>query len=191
MALLLNHPDALRAAQAEIDDKVGHSRLVEEADLPELPYLNSVIHETLRLCPTAPLLLPHESSSETAVGGQAVHAGTILLINVWAVHRDPEAWPAPEEFRPTRFHGGGVEGEKERFRFLPFGSGRRVCPGSGLAMRVVGLALAVLIQGFEWARVGEDLVDLREGPGLTMPMAHPLEARYKPREEMVPLLSQL
>ncbi|KAG6471379.1 cytochrome P450 81Q32-like [Zingiber officinale] len=192
MSLLLSHPHVLEKAATELDAKVGHSRLVSEDDLPNLPYLNCIINETQRLYPAGPLLVPHESSQDCTVAGFDVPAGTMLLVNAWAIHRDAAVWDEPEKFKPERFMEGGAAAATEGYKFLPFGMGRRRCPGEGLAMRVVGLTLATFIQCFEWQKVSpEEELDMAEGPGLTMPKAKPLEAMYKPRRSMVPLLSQL
>ncbi|XP_058080870.1 cytochrome P450 81Q32-like [Magnolia sinica] len=188
MSLLLNHPDVLEKAKAELDLQVG-PRLLDESDLAKLPYLDCIINETLRLYPVAPLLLPHESSEESIVGGFNVPYGTMLLVNAWAIHRDPKLWVDPIDFKPERFQG--PEGAKEALKLIPFGHGRRACPGAGLAVRIVGLALGTLIQCFEWERVGEEKVDMTEGIGLTMPKAQPLKAAYKPSHSMLNVLSQL
>ncbi|URE45597.1 cytochrome P450 [Musa troglodytarum] len=143
MCLLLIHPEVLHAARAELDAKIGQGRMAEE-DIPNLPFLNFIINETLRLYPAVPLLMPHESSQDCTVGGYDVPHGTMLLANAWAIHRDPNTWDKPQEFKPERFQ---CEGGKEEagLRMLPFGSGRRKCPGESLAMRVIGLALVTLI----------------------------------------------
>ena len=187
MALLLNHPEALKKAKAEIDTQVGHARLVTDHDLHDLHYFQNVIKETLRLFPAGPLLLPHESSKQCIVHGYSVPCGTILLVNAYAIQRDPQLWTNPSEFRPERFD----KGEGEGYKYIPFGSGRRRCPGEGLAMRTMGLTLGSLIQCFEWKRIGEKKVDMTEGLGLTMPKAKPLEALYKPYGNMVDVLSQI
>ncbi|XP_020182784.1 cytochrome P450 81Q32 [Aegilops tauschii subsp. strangulata] len=187
MAELLNHPDAMAKARAELDEVVGMGRLLEEADLPSLPYLQCIITETLRLHPIAPLLAPHESSAACSVAGYDIPAGTMLLVNVHTMHRDALVWEEPTRFSPERFEGARGEGKW----MLPFGMGRRGCPGEALGMNMVGLALGTLVQCFEWRRVGEEEVDMAEGPGLTMPMAVPLEALYWPRAEMTPVLRAL
>ena len=193
MALLLNHPAALKKAQAEIDAHVGEPgrRLLDKTDLPHLPYLHCIISETLRLCPAAPLLLPHEAAADCELHGYDVAAGTIVLVNAYAIHRDPAAWgPAPEEFRPERFEhgGGGAAGDK---LMLPFGMGRRKCPGESLAMRTMGMVLGTLIQCFDWSRVGDAEVDMAASSGTIMFKAVPLEALCKPRATMIPLLQKI
>lgn len=180
MLNLINHPKVLKKAREEIDEKVGPKRLIEESDVPKLEYLQSIISETLRLHPAAPLLVPHFSSEDITVGGFSVPGGTTVLVNAWSIHRDPGLWgDDAEEFRPERFEAVPA-GELGR-KLMPFGQGRRACPGAGLAQRVVGLALGSMIQCFDWDRVGEPLVDTSEGRGLTMPKAVPLEALCKPR----------
>ncbi|KAL6894027.1 hypothetical protein ACP4OV_008125 [Aristida adscensionis] len=186
MSLLLNHPEALRKAQAEIDAAVGTSRLLTGDDVPGLGYLHCVISETLRLYPAAPLLLAHQSSADCTVGGYDVPRGTMLLVNAHAIHRDPAAWEAPGDFRPERFDGG--DGGR---LLMPFGMGRRKCPGETLALRTVGLVLGTLVQCFEWERVGGGDVDMTESGGLTMPKAVPLEAVCKPRAAMREVLERL
>ncbi|KAK2976100.1 hypothetical protein RJ640_009532 [Escallonia rubra] len=106
LSLLLNHPKVLEKARAELDSYVGQDRLVDEPDLPELHYLQSIVNETLRLFPAAPLLVPHESSDDSTVGGFDVPRGTMLLVNAWAMHRDPAVWDDPTTFKPERFEGG-------------------------------------------------------------------------------------
>ncbi|KAH6800414.1 hypothetical protein C2S52_000878 [Perilla frutescens var. hirtella] len=190
MSLLLNNPEALIKARAEIDHQIGHSRLVDESDLPQLPYLHGIIKETFRVCPVGPMLVPHESSSDCTVGGYRVPRGTMLLVNLWAMQSDPKLWDEPMKFKPERFID--FEGKKEgAFLLMPFGYGRRRCPGESLAIRVVGLALASLIQCFEWARVGQEMVDMVGAPGLTMPKAQPLMAKCRPRLAAGKLISQL
>ncbi|BFG35875.1 hypothetical protein CerSpe_221490 [Prunus speciosa] len=174
---LLNNPHVLKKAKAELDAQLGQENLVDEPDLSKLPYLQSIISETLRLCPAAPLLVPHLSSEDCIIGGFDVPRDTMVLINAWALHRDPEVWDDPESFMPERFESG----DNFSHKLLPFGLGRRACPGVGLAQRVVGLTLGSLIQCFEWERVSEKEIDMTEDKGLTMPKAVPLEAMCKPR----------
>ncbi|XP_023738990.1 cytochrome P450 81Q32 [Lactuca sativa] len=176
LSLLVNHPHVIKKAQKEIDSLVGKDCLVKESDMSKLPYIRCIVNETLRMYPPLPLLVPHESSEDCVVGGYDIPRGTMLLINQWAMHHDPKLWSDPERFYPERF-----EGTKDGYSFMPFGSGRRSCPGEGLAMRMVGLALGLLIQCFDWERISEEMVDMREGPGLTMPKAQPLVVNCRPR----------
>ncbi|XP_010437239.1 PREDICTED: cytochrome P450 81D11-like [Camelina sativa] len=176
MSNLLNHPEILEKVRAEINDKIGSDRLIEESDIVNLPYLQNTVSETLRLYPAVPLLLPHLSSDECKVAGYDMPRDTILLTNAWAMHRDPGLWEEPERFKPERF-----EKEGEAQKLIPFGMGRRACPGAELGKRLVTLALGSLIQCFEWERVGEELLDMTEAEGITMPKAIPLRAMCKTR----------
>ncbi|CAH2076252.1 unnamed protein product [Thlaspi arvense] len=173
---LLNHQEILKKAIIEINDQIGLDRLIDEPDIVNLPYLQNVMLETLRLYPPAPLLLPHLSSEDCEVGGYHMPRGTMLLMNVWAMHRDPELWEEAERFKPERF-----EKEGEAQKLMSFGLGRRACPGAGLAHRLMGLALGSLVQCFEWERVGDERIDMREGKGVTMPKKEPLRALCKSR----------
>ncbi|KAJ9560142.1 hypothetical protein OSB04_005302 [Centaurea solstitialis] len=187
MSVLLNHPEVLKRARAEIDEHIGHERLVEETDFPNLPYMQCIVQETLRLFPIAPMLVPHESSEDCTIGGFNVSRGTMVLVNAWAIHRDPELWDEPLSFKPERFE----KMENMGYKYIPFGTGRRNCPAMGLANRVVTSTLASLIQCFEWERVGEEMVELLEGKGISMPKIKPLEAMCKARQGMSHVLKEL
>lgn len=186
MSLLLNHPHLIKKAQVEIDRVVGKNRMVDESDVANLPYLRCIINETLRLYPANPLLVPHESSKDCVIGGYNISRGTMLIVNQWAIHHDPKLWIDPERFNPERFEG--LEGSREGFKFLPFGYGRRSCPGEGLAVRMLGMTLGSIIQCFDWERISHELVDMTEGPGIVMPKAVPLVAKCRPRLEMMSLM---
>ncbi|CAL4905584.1 unnamed protein product [Urochloa decumbens] len=188
MALLLTHPEAMQKVRTEIDANVGTGELVEESDITNLPYLQCVVKETLRLCPVAPVIPAHEAMEDCTVGGFDVRRGTMVLVNVWAIHRDPKLWDAPEEFKPERFMDAGVV-TAVTAPVLPFGLGRRRCPGEGLAMRLVSLTLAALVQCFEWDVCEGGAVDMEEGVGLTMPMATPLSAVCRPRKFVKAMLA--
>ncbi|CAA2974435.1 cytochrome P450 93A3-like [Olea europaea subsp. europaea] len=179
LAELINHPNILRKAQHEINSVVGKKRLVEESDISNLPYLQAIVKETLRLHPTGPLIV-RESSDDCNVAGYHIPAKTRLFVNVWAIGRDPEHWENPLEFRPERFlnEDGNLKAQLDvrgqHYHLLPFGSGRRGCPGTSLALLVVQTTLAAMIQCFEWKVEGNGTVNMEEGPGLTLPKAHPL-----------------
>ncbi|OAY33699.1 cytochrome P450 81Q32 [Manihot esculenta] len=180
MSNLLNNQQALMKARDEIDTQVGSECLLDEPHVSKLPYLQNIFKETLRLYPAAPLLGAHEASDDCTIGGYDVPRGTIVLVNAWAMHRDPTLWDDPLKFKPERFDNGGGEGFNT-YKFTPFGTGRRACPGAGLAQRIVCLALGTLIQCFEWKRVTDEEIDMTEGRGLTMPKLEPLEAMCKAR----------
>nr|CAB3493147.1 unnamed protein product [Digitaria exilis] len=191
MSLLLNHPEVIKKAQSEIDTIVGNSRLLDADDLPRLGYLQGILNETLRLYPSFPLLVPHESTADCTVGGHHIPSGTMLLVNAYAIHRDPTVWEDPTAFRPERFVDGSAEGRL----LIPFGMGRRRCPGETLALRTLGLVLGTLIQcfdAFDWDTVGDAAgVDMTEGSGLTLPRVVPLEAMCKPRQVMLDVIRKL
>ncbi|XP_024031106.1 cytochrome P450 93A3 [Morus notabilis] len=181
LAELMNHPNIMAKAREEIDSVVGKTRLVEESDIVNLPYIQAIVTETLRLHPAAPLL-PRESSEKCTINGYEIPAKTQLYVNLWAIGRDPKHWEDPLEFNPERFlsEEGTLKNQLDvrgqNFHLLPFGSGRRVCPGASLALRFVTTSLAAMIQCFEWKVDGKDgpVIDMQEGPGLTLPRAHPL-----------------
>ncbi|KDO57269.1 hypothetical protein CISIN_1g045055mg, partial [Citrus sinensis] len=135
MGELLNRPEAFNKLREEINAVVGPNRLVKESDVQNLPYLRAVIRETLRLHPSAPLII-RECAEDCMVNGSLVKAKTRVLVNVYAIMRDPELWANPDEFMPERFleRSGEKIGEHQmefkgqNFRYLPFGSGRRGCP---------------------------------------------------------------
>ncbi|KAJ0795324.1 putative cytochrome P450 [Helianthus annuus] len=189
MSLLLNNPSVLKKAHAEIDNYVGQDRRLEESDIPKLPYLGCIIKETMRMFPAGPIL-PHESAEDCIIGGYHVPKGTMLLVNVWGIQNDPKIWDDPKTFRPERFEG--LEGFRDGFKLMPFGFGRRSCPGEGMSMRLVGLVLGSLIQCFEWERTSENEVDMNEGTErLTLKKDINLVAVCSPRLSMLNLLSQL
>ncbi|KAL8252258.1 hypothetical protein R6Q59_035951 [Mikania micrantha] len=189
MSLLLNNPRVLKKAYAEIQKYVGHDRHVEESDLSNLPYLGCIIKETMRMYPAGPML-PHESMENCTVGGYHVPKGTMLLVNVWGIQNDPNIWGDPKTFRPERFEG--LEGYRDGFKLMPFGFGRRSCPGEGMSMRLVGLGLGSLIQCFEWDRTTTSEVDMSEGKeGISMPKAINLVAICRPCPTMLNLLTHL
>jgi cytochrome P450 len=157
MSELLRKPDVLAKATEELDRVVGGDRLVTEGDMPSLPYLDAVVKETMRLHPVVPLLIPRVSREDTSVAGYDIPKGTRVLVNVWAIGRDPAVWKdaAADEFRPERFlvgsePGVSVDVKGQHLQLLPFGSGRRMCPAQGLGLRMVQLVLANLLHGFTW-----------------------------------------
>ncbi|KAE8697917.1 hypothetical protein F3Y22_tig00110607pilonHSYRG00051 [Hibiscus syriacus] len=129
-----------------------------------------------------PVLVPHYSSQDCMVCGYDVSKGTLLIVNAWAIQNDPSLWDEPTKLRLERF-----EEEKEGSKFLPFGLGRRACPGATMGLRSILLALGTAIQCFEWENVGSDTVDMRPGTGPTLSKAMPLEALCSPRPDLIKL----
>ncbi|PPE00077.1 hypothetical protein GOBAR_DD02867 [Gossypium barbadense] len=185
MSHLLNNLNTMQKSKSELDFHIGYGRLLDETDLPRLRYLQNIISETLRLNPAVPLLVPHVSSDRCNLLGYNIPKGTMLLVNAWAIHRDPKVWDEATCFKPERFENGRADG----YKMMPFGLGRRACPGMDLGQRVVGLALGSLIQCFEWKRVSSKKIDMAEGKGLNLPKAKPLEAFCKARNTAKELLS--
>ncbi|XP_008813456.2 cytochrome P450 93G1-like [Phoenix dactylifera] len=180
LAELINHPEALEKVREEIDRVVGKDRLVGETDLPKLPYLQAAMKETMRLHPAAPVA-HRQTTKDIHVGGYDIPADTVLMVNLWAIGRDPSYWEDPLEFRPERFmsDAAAVDVRGQHFQLLPFGSGRRGCPGMVLAMQVVSVTVAAMVQSFEWEvvggeAVGEGRVDMEEKEGLVAARQHPL-----------------
>ncbi|GKB63427.1 cytochrome P450 81E8-like protein [Tanacetum coccineum] len=182
MSLLLNHPNAMKKIKNEIDTHVGTHRLLQEDDLDKLSYLHNVINESLRLYPTLPMLLPREASQDTKIGGYFVPSGTMLMVNAWAIQRDPVLWDKPDDFMPERFEGKS----DDKYKMLAFGVGRRGCPGTSLGYRVLGLTLGTLIQAFEWEKIEDEMVDMNAFYGMSMAKLTPLQALCKPRPNMIP-----
>ncbi|KAL0726186.1 hypothetical protein Bca4012_022279 [Brassica carinata] len=185
MTNLLKHPDVLEKARSEIDEKIGEDRLIDEPDITVLPYLQDVVSETFRLFPVAPLLVPRTPTEDMKIGGYDVPRDTIVIVNAWAIHRDPELWDDPDRFNPERFNGCGSE--LYAYKLLPFGNGRRICPGAGLGRRIVTLALGSLIQCFDWETLKGEEINMTESAGLGMRKLDPLRAMCRPRPIMAKL----
>ncbi|KAI0493422.1 hypothetical protein KFK09_023538 [Dendrobium nobile] len=152
MSELMRNPKAMEKVQSEIRQvaAMGRKGRIEEEDLNKLSYLKQVIKETLRLHPAVPLLLPRLCRETCQVQGFTVPAGTRVLVNVWAIGRDSRYWDDPEEFLPERFDEKMVDFRGANFEFLPFGAGRRICPGMNFGLANVELTLANLLLCFDW-----------------------------------------
>ncbi|XP_058076427.1 xanthotoxin 5-hydroxylase CYP82C4-like, partial [Magnolia sinica] len=182
LSLLVNNRHVLKKAQAELDKQVGHKRVVRPSDIRKLPYLKANVKETLRLYPVGPLLVPHEATEDCTVGGFHVRPGTHLLVNVWKIHRDPRVWSDPLEFHPERFLERHMEVDVwgHDFQLIPFGSGRRSCVGSILAVQVMELALARLLHGFDWSTPFDGPVEVSEGFAFSLLKLKPLQLLISP-----------
>jgi cytochrome P450 len=175
MAEMMRNPKVLCKAQAEVRATLlGQSR-VQEDDLSKLHYMKLVIKETLRLHVPGPLLLPRECPEPCRLLGYDIPKAAMVVVNVWAIARDTQNWgPDAEEFRPERFEepadSAGVGFRGQHFQFLPFGAGRRICPGVNFSLAVMELALANLLFHFDWELpkgTVPDELDMTEAFGIT------------------------
>ncbi|KAL2478136.1 Cytochrome [Forsythia ovata] len=184
MAELIKNPRIQQKAQEELDRVIGYERVMTEMDFSNLPYLTCVAKESLRLHPPTPLMLPHRANSNVKIGGYDIPKGSNMHVNVWAVARDPAAWKNPSEFRPERFLEEDVDMKGHDFRLLPFGAGRRVCPGAQLGINLVTSMLGHLLHHFHWTApsgMAAEEIDMEESPGLVTYMRTPLQAVPTPR----------
>ncbi|KAK4746585.1 hypothetical protein SAY87_025622 [Trapa incisa] len=170
IAEVVNHPEVQRKIREEIRT-VLKGKPITESNLNELPYLQAVVKETLRLHTPIPLLVPHMNLEEQKLGGYTIPKESKVVVNAWWLANNPEWWKNPEEFRPERFleeetATDAVAGGKVDFRYLPFGMGRRSCPGIILALPILGLIVAKLVTDFEMKTPpGTDRIDVSEKGG--------------------------
>ncbi|KAF9596258.1 hypothetical protein IFM89_008421 [Coptis chinensis] len=184
MAELVRNPRVQEKAQEELDRVIGTDRIMTEADITNLPYLQYVAKEALRLHPPTPLMLPHKASANVQIGGYHIPKGSNVHVNVWAIGRDPVIWKEPLEFRPERFIEEDIDMKGHDFRLLPFGAGRRVCPGTQLAIILVTSMLGHLLHHFRWAPapgLKPEEMDMTENPGLVTYMRTSVQAVPTPR----------
>ncbi|PPR94684.1 hypothetical protein GOBAR_AA25981 [Gossypium barbadense] len=171
MSALMKNPKCLKKTQAEVRDLVGKKGFINEDDVQALTYLKGVVKETFRLHPTAPMLLPRETLRNCNIGGYQIPAKTLVYVNAWAIVRDPKVWKNPGEFCPERFLGSSIDYKGLNFEFLPFGAGRRVCPGMCIGVAEVELALANLLYKFDWEMptgMNKEDLDFDAVPGLAV-----------------------
>ncbi|CAI0413829.1 unnamed protein product [Linum tenue] len=185
MAQLVKHPDAMSKVYKELNEIVGQNDIVEESHLPNLTYLEAVIKETFRIHPALPLLVPRCPSKTCELGGYTIPKGTIVYLNAYALHTDPQLWEDPLEFKPDRFLS--VEDDTKfdfqgnNFQFLPFGSGRRVCPGQPLAVNTLKYVLATLLHSFDWKLPAGTELELEDKFGIVIKKMNPLVLVPTPR----------
>ncbi|WCJ22814.1 Cytochrome P450 76T24 [Euphorbia peplus] len=150
MIELLKNPETLTKARAEIEQVIGKDVMIKESDVAQLPYLRAIVKETLRLHPAVPLLLPRIARADVVIEGYTISKGTQVIVNVWAIGRDSNVWENPDVFMPERFLGSEIDVLGKHFELIPFSSGRRMCAGMHLAIRMLHLMLGSLIQHFDW-----------------------------------------
>lgn len=183
MAELLHNPKTLEKVQKELRNVgINHPNMkLTERDFENLPYLQAVIKETLRLHPPLPFLVPHMAMDSCNMLGYNIEKEAQVLVNVWAIGRDMKTWKDPLEFKPERFFDPNmqVDYKGQHFEFIPFGSGRRMCPAIPLASRLLPLALGSVLLSFDWVLEDgtkpEDM-DMSERMGITLRKAVPLKA---------------
>ncbi|CAI0433767.1 unnamed protein product [Linum tenue] len=172
MSEMINNSRVLQMAQEEVrqvygDDGQNH---IDEASLDQLNYLDMVIAESLRLHPPGPLLLPRENGNQKVeLSSYEVPINTKVIVNVWAINRDPRYWKEAERFLPERFMDYSIDYKGTDFQFIPFGAGRRMCPGVSFGMAIVKLTLANLLFHFDWVLpAGQKSIDMTECFGMTL-----------------------
>ncbi|KAK8943009.1 hypothetical protein KSP39_PZI009223 [Platanthera zijinensis] len=190
MSELIRNPKIMKKAQREVRSALGITmlgKLSEEKVVGgKLTYLRQVINETLRLHPPAPLLLPRENQTSCKVLGYEIPAKTRVIINMWAIARDAKYWVDPNTFWPERFEGSSVDYRGAHFEFMPFGAGRRMCPGIQFGLATVEIVLAYLLYYFDWEHLGK-VVDMAEAFGVTIRRGFPLCALPTLRYPLPPL----
>ena len=181
MSELMRNPAVMKKLQGQIREAFRGKAVVTEADLQlqqqagNLRYLKLVIKEALRLHPPAPLLVPRESIEACELDGYTIPAKSRVIINAFAIGRDPKYWDDAEKFKPERFEEGTVDFTGSSYEFLPFGSGRRMCPGFNYGLASMELALVGMLYHFDWSLPeGVEEVDMEEAPGLGVRRRSPL-----------------
>ncbi|KAK3006071.1 hypothetical protein RJ639_016303 [Escallonia herrerae] len=181
MAELLSHPNVMKKLQDEVREIGRGKPKISEDDLEKMHYLKAVIKETLRLHPPIPLLVPRESAQDVKIMGYDIAAGTQVYINAWAIGRDPSLWEDAEEFRPERFLNSAIDYKGFHYELIPFGAGRRGCPGTVFAMSLNELAVANMVHKFDFALPdGAEDLDMTETTGITVHKKSPFLVVAKP-----------
>lgn len=177
MAELLRNPEKLEKVRKELHQVLAKDEQLEESHISKLLYLQAVVKETFRLHPPIPMLLPHKSEVDVELCDYIVPKSAQILVNVWAMGRDSSIWTNPNEFTPERFLESDVEFKGQDFELIPFGAGRRICPGLPLASRTIHIVLASLLYNYDWKlKHGQkpEEIDISEKYGITLNKAEPL-----------------
>ncbi|KAL5095834.1 hypothetical protein RYX36_000161 [Vicia faba] len=168
MTALMKNPRAMKKAQEEIRNICGKKEFIDEDDIQKLVYLKAVIKETLRYYPPVPLA-PREANKSFILNGYKIEPKTLVYVNIWAIHRDPETWKDPDEFYPERFLNNDVDFKGLDFELIPFGGGRRICPGIPMAIAMQEMVTANLLNSFDWEMpegMRKEDIDIEGLPGL-------------------------
>ncbi|XP_061366442.1 cytochrome P450 71D10-like [Gastrolobium bilobum] len=186
MSELMKNPKAMEKAQTEVRKVFGLKGYVDETNLNHLKYLNSVIKETLRLHPPEVLSIPRENSEECVIKGYEIPAKSTIIVNAWAIGRDPKYWAEAERFLPERFLDNPIDFNGTNFQYIPFGAGRRICPGIAFSIPYLQLPLANLLYHFDWKLpngMNNEELDMTESFGIVAPKKNDLcliPIAYKP-----------
>ncbi|KAL3523029.1 hypothetical protein ACH5RR_015863, partial [Cinchona calisaya] len=183
MTELIKKPKCLEKIRQELEREISEN-IIKEPDLSRLSYLHACVKETLRLHSPTPLLLPRRAIETCQVMNYTIPEDTQVVVNVWAIARDPNVWEDPLTFNPERFLHSELDFKGNDFELLPFGAGRRICPGMNMGIRQVLLILASLIHHFEWFLPDNMLpqqLDMSEKFGVTLKKEKPLVIILKRR----------
>ena len=179
MAELLHNPEKIAQARDELEKVLGKDGFVQELDISKFPFLQAIVKETFRLHPPGPFLVPHKAETVVEMCGFTVPKNAQILVNVWAMGRDPSIWTDPNIFLPERFLEHTTDFKGQHFELIPFGAGRRICPGLPLANKMVHLMLASLVHCFHW-RLADEMkpedINMSETFGITLHRSEPLRA---------------
>nr|AFK46728.1 unknown [Lotus japonicus] len=180
MAQLLRNPDKLKKTREELCQAIGEDETLEESHVSKLPYLQAVVKEIFRLHPAIPLLVPRKCDEDVTISGFQVPKDAQVIVNLWAIGRDPTIWENPDMFLPERFLDCEVNFKGHNFELIPFGAGKRICVGMPLADRAVHLMLASLLHNFEWKLADgltPDHMNMKEQFGLSLKRVQPLRVQ--------------
>ncbi|KAK7340140.1 hypothetical protein VNO77_20834 [Canavalia gladiata] len=180
MAELLHNPDKLAKVRKELSQVIGKDGTLEESHILKFPFLRAVVKETFRLHPPIPLLVPRKCDEMVNISGFKVPKNSQIFVNVWAMGRDPTIWENPKMFMPERFLESEIDFKGHDFELIPFGAGKRICPGLPLAHRTVHLMVASLLHNFEW-KLADGLIpqhmNMKEKFMLTIKRVQPLRVQ--------------
>ncbi|XP_024962826.1 geraniol 8-hydroxylase-like [Cynara cardunculus var. scolymus] len=177
MAELIHNPEQMSKARSELEEVIGkEDRTFQESDISRLPYLHAIVKETLRLHPPVTFLLPHKATKDVEIQGYIIPKDTQILCNLWGMGQDSNTWSDAQRFKPQRFLDVGIDYKGRDLELIPFGTGRRICPGLPLAHRMLHLMLGSLIYKFDW-KIEEGMVmDMSDKFGMTLQKNLPLMA---------------
>ncbi|KAI3507193.1 hypothetical protein L1887_22048 [Cichorium endivia] len=182
---LLRNIQVMQKARDEVIKTID-GNVVKESDLFSLPFLEACLKETLRLHPPGPLLLPHRATQTCVVMGYTIPKDSLIMVNMWAIARDPTIWHDPLSFKPERFMGSKLSDKGKDYEYLPFGAGKRMCPGEAMASKTILLVVASLILNYDWFSVNninpED-IDMEEDIDVVLHKKEPLHVTFKLRQQ--------